>query len=351
MLKLNKRQQKIVNFIKNNKSTTNKEIKEYISSVGDQVSRYTILRDLDILIEKNLIISDGRGRGVKYQETPKILIKAFDINKYFKIEPDKREAKKELDFNIFNDLKKIDIFTKKELDKLKNLTIKFQKNYKELSKAIIKREFERLTIELSWKSSQIEGNTYDILETEFLIKEKQEAKGHTKYEATMILNHKKAIDYINENKNEFNKISISNIELVHNLLSEDLGIKKGFREKPVGIGGTIYRPLRSSGQIRQALESLCDLVNKKNDYYSKALLVNILIAYIQPFNDGNKRTSRLMGNAILMANNSCPLSFRSVDVLDYKKAVLLFYEQNNLSYFKELFIEQFEFAVNNYFQA
>jgi len=77
----------------------------------------------------------------------------------------------------------------------------------------------------------------------------------------------------------------------------------------------------------------------------------LLIAYIQPFEDGNKRTSRLMGNAVLLAHDICPLSYRSVKDSEYKKAVLLFYEQNNISYFKQLFIEQFKFAVNNYFGA
>jgi len=74
-----------------------------------------------------------------------------------------------------------------------------------------------------------------------------------------------------------------------------------------------------------------------------------LISYIQPFEDGNKRTARLAGNAILLANNVCPLSFRSIEESDYKKATLLFYEQNNARFLKELFISQFKFSINNYF--
>lgn len=74
-----------------------------------------------------------------------------------------------------------------------------------------------------------------------------------------------------------------------------------------------------------------------------------MIAYIQPFEDGNKRTSRILANALLLAFDYCPLSYRSVDEIEYKKAVILFYEQNNLAYFKKLFIEQFKQAVNKYF--
>lgn len=75
----------------------------------------------------------------------------------------------------------------------------------------------------------------------------------------------------------------------------------------------------------------------------------VLLSYIQAFNDGNKRVARITSNAILIANKYCPVSFRTVDSVDYKKAMLLFYEQNNLSAFKQIFVNQFKFAVETYF--
>ena len=75
----------------------------------------------------------------------------------------------------------------------------------------------------------------------------------------------------------------------------------------------------------------------------------MLLSHIQPFSDGNKRTARITSNAILIANKHCPISFRSVDSVDYKKAMLIFYEQNNISAFKKIFIDQFAFAVQTYF--
>ncbi len=83
--------------------------------------------------------------------------------------------------------------------------------------------------------------------------------------------------------------------------------------------------------------------------FEKALFVLVLLSYIQAFNDGNKRIARITSNAILIANNYCPISFRTVDSIDYKKAMLLFYEQNNISAFKQIFIDQFRFAVETYF--
>jgi Fic family protein len=95
---------------------------------------------------------------------------------------------------------------------------------------------------------------------------------------------------------------------------------------------------------------MCALINAKDNGFEKALLAVVLISYIQPFEDGNKRTGRMISNALLIANGACPLSYRSIDSLDYKKAMLIFYEQNNLSEFKQIFIEQNVFGVKNYFQ-
>jgi hypothetical protein len=54
-------------------------------------------------------------------------------------------------------------------------------------------------------------------------------------------------------------------------------------------------------------------------------------------------------NAILLQHNHCPLSFLTVDSLDYKKAMPVFYEMNNLSAIKSFFINQYEFVVKAYF--
>lgn len=165
----------------------------------------------------------------------------------------------------------------------------------------------------------------------------------------MILNHKKALDYIGSNKADFQKISVTKIENIHSLIVDDLNVTKNLRKTLVGITGTNYKPLDNEFKIREVLEKACWKVNETKNIFEKAVTLILLIAYIQPFVDGNKRTSRLSGNAILQSFDSCSLSYRSMDDVEYKKAVLLFYEQNNISYFKELFLKQFEFAVENYF--
>ena len=202
---------------------------------------------------------------------------------------------------------------------------------------------------LSWKSSQIEGNTYSLLDTETLIKENIEANGHKKEEAIMILNHKKALEFIFESKNYFKIITLKKLEELHALLTNDLGVDKGLRKSPVGIVGTNYKPLSNQLQIKDAVEKMITTINTTKNVIEKALITVLMISYIQPFEDGNKRTGRILANAILFAHDYCPLSYRSVRESEYKKAVILFYENNSIDYFKELFVEQFKFAVEKYF--
>ncbi len=343
MTKLTERQIKILDFIKKSGGTSNQEIKNYLKNI----SRVTIVRDLNFLLKNNLIQQEGEGRSVHYKEKIKQdFLRYIDVDKYF--QSDERKIKfKRFNFDIIKNLK--NIFSPEELAELQGLNKQYQERIKKLPDSIIKKEFERLTIELSWKSSRIEGNTYSLIDTEILIKENKEAIGHKKEEAIMILNHKKAIDYILDKKSNFKKLTLSKIESVHDLIIDGLNIESGLRKNPVRITGTQYLPMDNQHQIREAMEKIIQAVNKLPDYFSKAVFIMAMISYTQPFADGNKRTSRLLGNALLMADNICPLSFRSIDESEYKKSVILFYEQNNLRMFKELFIEQFKFAIENYF--
>jgi Fic family protein len=347
--KLNKRQELILSFIKKNDNVSVGQIVEYVGEELEKVTRMTISRDLEKLLEMDFIERQGTaGRSVTYKISPKYsIIQKIDIDKYFETEVDKRKIIKIFNFNILDQLK--NIFTENEKIKLEELNEIYREKIRNISNDALQKEIERLNIDFSWKSSEIEGNTYSLLETEQLIKNQKKAEGRTEEEAIMILNHKKALDYIWNNKKNFQKISVSKIENVHSLLVDDLNITKGLRKTLVGITGTSFKPLDNEFQIRESLEKACELVNEIENIFEKAVVLMLLIAYIQPFVDGNKRTSRLSGNAILQSFDYCPLSYRSMDEIEYKKAVLLFYEQNNISYFKELFLKQFEFAVENYF--
>lgn len=345
---INKRELEILDFIRMNQGISSTEI---LRGISTSMSYATVKRLLSGLIEENLLTKRGQGKSTKYFISPAWqLLSPVNIDHYFEREIDERDIQERFNFNLISGiLQEHRIFTTVEMEKLEILQSQYINNVTQLSETAYKKELERLAIDLSWKSSQIEGNTYSLLETERLLKEKETASGKTKEEAIMLLNHKEAIDFLIEDPDYLNPISISGIEDLHTIITKELGVDKNIRKGRVGISGTNYRPLENPFQITESLNKMCDLVNNKENIFEKAILALVLISYIQPFVDGNKRTARIISNAVLMNHGHCPISFRTADSVDYKKALLLFYERNNIAIFKQLFIDQFEFAANTYF--
>jgi len=347
-MNLTERQQKIITLIGAQNQLSISEIKRLLN---EDISQVTLNRDLAKLVKNRFLTKTGKARAITYSVSNfHKLFAPINIDSYFEKETDNRKSLQGFNYELFDLLADVKSFSSQEEDLLESIKTTYQKNISDISPTLYKKEMERLTIELSWKSAQIEGNTYSLLETEKLFLERESAKNKTKEEATMLLNHKDALNYLLQNKSLATDLNIKVIEEVHSLLIKDLGVGKNIRSRGVGITGTAYKPLDNEFQIREYLVKMCELINSKKNGFEKALLAIVLISYIQPFEDGNKRTGRMIGNALLISNNACPLSYRSVDSVDYKKAILLFYEQNNLSEFKQLFIEQNEFGVENYFQ-
>lgn len=338
----------IIEYIIKNPLKSSKEIYE---EVGIDIGYATVKRILNKIKEENYVVTEGKGRGTKYKISPSYsIIYPIDINQYFLTEIDNRVIKEEFNLQLIPKiLNEVQLFTLEELNHLNKLQEEYTRNLQTLSDSQYQKELERLAIDLSWKSSQIEGNTYSLLETERLLKEKRTAKGKNKDEAIMLLNHKEAIDFIVENPSYLDLIEIRAIEDIHSILTKELEIDRNIRKRRIGISGTNYKPLDNEYQIREALQQMCNLVNTTKNVFEKALVLLILLSYIQAFNDGNKRTARIVSNACLINNKYCPISFRTVDSIEYKKAMLIFYEQNNISAFKKIFIDQFEFAVKTYF--
>ena len=338
----------ILQFLHYNPQSSRDEIAKGIKFDGSDT---TLKRIIASLAQCGDVCVNGKARATRYELSPQAhLLMPLNLDTYFAKGVDERQVQTSFNFDLIKErLPKVSIFTSDESEHLKDLHNIFRRHLAEMTENEYRKEMERLGIDLSWKSSQIEGNTYSLLETERLLRESKTASGKTKEEAVMLLNHKDTLRFILDNPDYLKVLTVSNIEDIHTLLTKDLSVDRGIRHRRIGITGTNYHPLDNEFQIREALRDTCNLVNGKDDVFEKALLTLVLLSYIQAFGDGNKRTARLTSNAILIANGYCPLSFRSVDSIDYKKAMLIFYEQNNLYAFKQIFIQQFEFAVKEYF--
>lgn len=324
---------------------------EIAEGIMAEISERTLKRMIAECVEKGYVEVVGKGPATRYRLTPQAHVTMpLHLDTYFDKEIDERTIQEGFNFNLIREvLPCVDLFTAGELTTLNEAQAVFRQHLSEMTPVEYRKEMERLGIDLSWKSSQIEGNTYSLLETERLLKEKQTAGGKTKEEAVMLLNHKDALDFILDVPDYLKDMTVSRIIEIHALLTKELGVERDIRHRRVGITGTNYQPLDNEFQIREALEDTCRLVNGKSDVFEKAMLALVLLSYIQAFTDGNKRTARIISNGILIAHGYCPISFRSVDSIVYKEAMLMFYEQNNIAAFKQIFIEQFLFAVKTYF--
>lgn len=329
-------------------SLRSSQVHEALLNMQEKLSLVTVKRVLAGMVKMKLLSIAGAGRTTSYAiATNGRLFLDVDAAQYYSMEPDERYGSTRFHFDLLEDAP-AELFTDPELQTLYDATRDYRKRTARVSATIARKELERLVIELSWKSSRIEGNTYSLLDTEKLILEHREAPGHDKREARMILNHKDAFTLVHEHARDFRTLTRGNLEELHATLVKGMGVGKGLRKSPVGVTGSRYQPLDNVHQITDAIQSLTNAVGRMKTPYAKALLALVGISYIQPFEDGNKRTSRLMASALLFAHKCAPLSYRSVNEDRYREAMLVFYELNSLMPFKKIFIEQYDFAARNY---
>ncbi|MGH8195732.1 MAG: Fic family protein [Woeseiaceae bacterium] len=211
--------------------------------------------------------------------------------------------------------------------------------------------YNRLLIDLSWNSSRLEGNTYSLLETERLLELGEAAEGKDARDAQMILNHKAAIELLVEQASEvgFNRYTILNL---HALLSDNLMADPQacgcLRAVPVAIGGTIYHPLEVPQLIDECFQQILDTAAAIEEPFEQAFFVMVHLPYLQPFEDVNKRVSRLAANIPLIRTNLSPLSFVDVPERDYVDAILGVYELNRVELLRDVFVWAYERSAARY---
>jgi fido (protein-threonine AMPylation protein) len=200
--------------------------------------------------------------------------------------------------------------------------------------------FDRLLIDLSWASSRLEGNTYSRLDTQNLIRFGQEAEGKDGQQAQMILNHRRAIEFLVDEA-EAVAFDRRTLTTLHSALSENLlddpRDEGGIRKRPVRISGTPYIPIAVPQVIEDAFDTLLRTASAIQDPFEQAFFAMVHIPYLQPFTDVNKRTSRLAANIPLIRANLCPLSFVDVPERAYVEGTLGIYEENRVDLLRDVF--------------
>jgi hypothetical protein len=323
-------------------------------------------RRLNTLIESGQINRTGKSRGTKYHTIKAEKIETSEINPEFEllISKEGEEIRSQVSCS---EEKRIPVSYNKNFLEVYKPNVDFylsteqRENLRKIGRigdnsiqeagTYAKQILQKLLIDLSWNSSRLEGNTYSLLETEELIEFGKEADNKSAMEAQMILNHKEAIEFIVQSADDigYNSYTILNLHaLLANNLLPDPAAPGRLRKIPVGIKKSVYTPIA----IPQVIENMFDLILQKareiNDPFEQAFFVMVHLPYLQPFEDVNKRTSRLAMNIAFNTHNLSPLSFIDVPHELYIQGLLGVYELNRVELLRDIFIWAYNRSSTRY---
>lgn len=338
---------------------------ELLDSLNDSLSARTLQRRLDELITQRHVKREGKGKQTRY-----LIIrapKALDLEQVPDAELDLSEKAQKIQKALrrpLSEKKRVEYnpqflesyepnvtfyLTPEERDYLKD--IGKQPDGNQPAGTFARKILGRFLIDLSWNSSRLEGNTYSLLETENLINRGELTQEKLPMETQMIINHKAAIEFLVESSYEvrFNMMTICNLHalLADNLLG-DPSAEGQIRRIPVAIGRTAYQPLNIPQLVESYFRLMLDKAQAIENPFEQAFFIMVHLPYLQPFQDVNKRTSRLSMNIPFIKNNYCPISFVGLSKQLYVDGTLGVYELNEITLLKEIFIWAYERSTRRY---
>ncbi|MGA7279653.1 MAG: Fic family protein [Desulfocapsaceae bacterium] len=350
-------------------SALEKALADYLPGL----QRRTLQRRLKRLQEKERIITEGESIALVYKRAPTVITLQSAIHKLAsddaKVEtyiPVSKEG------SIIRDLVRRPLTERKPVGYLRSFLEEYEPGVTfYLSRSLREQLHEigrtsavdrpagtyareilnRLLIDLSWASSRLEGNTYNRLDTQNLIEFGQAAEGKDILETQMILNHKAAIEMLIEAADQvgFNSFTFLNL---HTLLSENLLADEKacgrLRHRPVDISGSVFHPLALPRVLEECFHLLLAKAAAIPDPFEQSFFVMVQLPYLQPFEDVNKRVSRLGANIALIQNNLCPLSFIDVPEQAYVDGTLGVYEFSQVDLLRDVFTWAYERSCQRY---
>lgn len=338
------------------------------TKLDHKIDRRTLQRRLRELIIQKKVTASGTGRATRYTLA----------GTYIYTEPDNMVSEPTESLQLSADARKLQWLISQPSQKREPTGYRreFLENYKpNISSYLTKQEMkwlstlgataqmqapagtyakqilQRLLIDLSWNSSRLEGNTYSLLDTQRLLDNGIPANTKSASEAQMILNHKDAIEFIVNNPVDvgFNRYSILSLHaLLSNNLLPDPAASGRLRIHGVGIAGSVYTPPATPQLIEELFDSMLQKADQIKDPFEQAFFIMVQLPYFQPFDDVNKRVSRLAANIPLNKHNLSPLSFVEVPEKNYIDGLLSIYELNRIELLKEVFLWAYERSAKQY---
>jgi fido (protein-threonine AMPylation protein) len=337
------------------------------------VPRRTLQRRLAALVKQARILSEGVGRAIKYRVVQKMVMAEGGVQGISTV-----QAVGEVYIPISAEGEEIKSYIRQPRQQRKPVSyqIGFLEQYRPNQSAYLPESLRfqlhslgrspaeqtpagtfardilnRLLIDLSWASSVLEGNTYSRLDTERLIEFGQAAEGKDALETQMILNHKSAIEFLVRDT-ENAGITPETIIALHAFLSDGLmpdPMTCGrIRTRPVEIGGSVYLPIAMPQRLEELFGIVMSMAAEITDPFEQSFFLMVHLPYLQPFEDVNKRVSRLAANIPFIQHNLCPLSFIDVPQQAYVDGMIGVYELNRVELLRDVFVWAYERSCQQY---
>ena len=293
-----------------------------IEGIENAPSQPTVSRAISSLIERGIVTRTGRTKGSRFALSPEA--------RHFATSPAMRAPRA---FDPFRIAAYIPNKTQWLPDQMRDRMVLAGKGMRgQLDASTYSQQIsERFMINLSWASSHLEGNTYDFLDTEMLIRYGTEARGHDRSEVLMLLNHKRAISHMLEGIG--NGIP-DNTEVyrLHALMMNGLmdpGDVGNIRKHGVRISTSSYKPSSNPVELADQQNMIMTRAAEINDSFEASFFLLVATSYLQAFGDGNKRMGRLLSNIPLLEAGLPPLSFVNINRDGYILGLIDFYETSS----------------------
>ena len=319
--------------------------RELMSRMRDAPSQATMSRVMSGLIVRGLLVKEGQTRGARFFLPPDVRRVATDPRRRAPIpyDPDR------IGGYVPNETRWLPKESAERMQAAVDRAGMQRLDASTWSRAIA----ERLLIDLSWASSNLEGNTYDHLSTELLIKYGQSASGRDGLETAMILNHKAAIsamlDGVEDAFPDAEGARRRHVLMMRDLMDPaDLG---AIRRNAVRVSATSYRPSADHVLLASGLGDLLVKAERVENPFEASFLLLAGLSYLQAFGDGNKRMGRLLSNEPLLRAGLPPLTFIGIDQTPYVLGLIEFYETGITGLLGEAISLSYETTVHDYGQA
>lgn len=212
-----------------------------------------------------------------------------------------------------------------------------------------KRNYEELAVDFVYTSAQIEGNTYDRIDTDNLLRLGVTAGGKRYSDAVMLLNLRDGFEAV-IGVEPGTALDTDYFCSLHKILMKGLlpEHEQGLaRTSGVLIGATSYRPPADAEKLRSELRFILPEAEKYEDPFERSIYLHCNLAYLQYFRDGNKRTARMMQTASLVRDNVLPLFFQASLIDRYQRATVHYYESGDYSLYAAFFKDNYRLVVES----